>query len=231
MKIRSNEPEIMDDLHSKGPVLEKTLHELDFINRWLGGNNVTLTGLQTLLQRHPQKQTWQMVDLGTGSGYMLVLIARFLRAKNKKVQLVGIDANPAIVDFATRTHSDPEISFKPLNLFDPEFRQLKPDLFTATLFLHHFTHAELVSILKQLHSQSKIGIVINDLHRHWLAYESIRLLTRLFSKSTMVKYDGPLSVRRGFLRSDWVQILTEAGISTYSLHWKWAFRWQLVIWK
>jgi hypothetical protein len=74
-----------------------------------------------------------------------------------------------------------------------------------------------------------VGIVVNDLHRHWLAYHAIKILTRLFSKSAMVKYDAPLSVLRGFTRGELADILKKAGIVQYTLKWKWAFRWQIII--
>lgn len=99
----------------------------------------------------------------------------------------------------------------------------------ATLFFHHFTTEQLVQLLRQLVQQARIALIVNDLHRHPLAYYSIRLLTQLFSKSAMVKYDAPLSVLRGFTRSELLEILHAAGIKGYELRWKWAFRWQLVI--
>lgn len=45
----------------------------------------------------------------------------------------------------------------------------------------------------------------------------------------MVKFDAPLSVLRAFTKNEWITILKEAGIKDYSLRWKWAFRWQLII--
>jgi hypothetical protein len=71
----------------------------------------------------------------------------------------------------------------------------------------------------------RLGFFINDLHRHPLAYHSIRLLTRTFSKSYLVKNDAPLSVRRGFRRGEWQRLLHDAGITGYTCSWRWAFRW------
>ena len=39
---RSTDPEIMDDLLYAGSMMDQTLRELEIINRWLGGNAVTL---------------------------------------------------------------------------------------------------------------------------------------------------------------------------------------------
>ena len=73
-----------------------------------------------------------------------------------------------------------------------------------------------------------IGFFINDLHRHPLAWYSIKGLTSLFSKSYLVKNDAPLSVARGFKKNEWKEILKAAGISNYFLTWKWAFRYLVI---
>jgi hypothetical protein len=76
---------------------------------------------------------------------------------------------------------------------------------------------------------SREGFFINDLHRHPLAYYSIKILTRLFSASYLVKNDAPLSVRRGFTAKEWKVLLESAGISRFRVSWKWAFRHLVVV--
>ena len=78
--------------------------------------------------------------------------------------------------------------------------------------------------LRWMQQNSEIGFFINDLQRNWFAYHSIKLITKIFSSSYLVKNDAPLSVARGFHKSEWEQLLQEAGIKNYSVEWKWAFR-------
>lgn len=218
----------MDDLSCSGPVIDQTLAELEFINKWLGGNAVTLNGLNNLLSlcASPLK----IADLGCGGGDMLMLIANKLRKKSINAQLTGIDANPNIVAYAEKNAANyPEISFKAIDIFSDQFRKEKFDLVFATLFFHHFTRQQLIDLFTHLNKNTRCGILVNDLHRHALAYYSIKILTKLFSKSPMVVNDAPLSVHRGFKRQELVEILKTAGIPSYSLKWKWAFRWQLII--
>jgi hypothetical protein len=87
----------------------------------------------------------------------------------------------------------------------------------------------LIAFFSHLKKQAGIGFLINDIHRHSLAYYSIKLLTTLFSKSSMVKYDAPLSVLRAFSRKELSNILRSAGIESFTIKWKWAFRWQVVV--
>jgi hypothetical protein len=97
------------------------------------------------------------------------------------------------------------------------------------LFTHHFTDEELVQLFQGLKQKVRLAIVINDLHRHPLAYYSIKWLTGWFSKSPMVKNDAALSVLRSFRRNDWESIFQQAGLTEYSIRWRWAFRWQICV--
>lgn len=219
----------MDDLSCSGSIVEQTLRELEFINAWLGGNSVTVGGLNKVLPGCPPALL-KIADLGCGGGDMLMLVNAELAKKKYKTTLTGIDANPNIVEYAKKnTAPGSEINFKVIDVLSAEFRQHHFDIVLATLFLHHFTSNQLIDLFRHLYRTTRYGIVVNDLHRHPLAYYSIKFLTKLFSKSPMVINDAPLSVHRGFTRAELEEILSAAGIPAYSLKWKWAFRWQLVI--
>jgi 2-polyprenyl-3-methyl-5-hydroxy-6-metoxy-1,4-benzoquinol methylase len=226
---RSQELEIMDDLSAGGPVLHQTLREIDRINRWLGGNSLTLAGMQELIRLRPERE-FTVCDLGCGSGEMLRTMHQWGQRRGCKYLCTGIDANVHVIEYA-RHHcsSDTDIALRCGDALDDSLAQERYHLVTATLFVHHLTDEQLIRGLRQWVRMASVGVVINDLHRHWFAYYAIRLLTRLFSKSAMVRYDAPLSVLRGFTRSELQRLLREAGIDRYRIRWKWAFRWQIII--
>ncbi|MFC6997132.1 methyltransferase domain-containing protein [Rufibacter roseus] len=230
---RSTDLELMDDLSLTGEDLRQNLKELEFINRWLGGHEVVRQGLNQILA-HPfsasfQKNSLKIADLGSGGGDTLKMVAQWARSKNIKVELTGVDANAFMVTYGTKYCQEyPEISFQQADVFSPEFAAQKYDIIICSLFLHHFTSEAMVRLLSQLRQQARIAVLVNDLHRHPLAYYSIKSLTRAFSKSYLVKNDAPLSVLRAFSKKDWQEILKQASVQQYRLHWKWAFRWLLV---
>jgi hypothetical protein len=84
-------------------------------------------------------------------------------------------------------------------------------------------------MLRWLETNAAVGFFINDLHRNPFAYYSISWLTKIFSKSYLVKNDAPLSVLRGFKRKEWKSLLAKSEIWNYSLQWKWAFRWLIIV--
>ena len=225
---RSYQDEIMDDLNDGSESLYQALYELDVINKWLGGNEITENALFKILLAEPDKK-WRIADVGCGSGNILCRIAEKARKHDVHVELIGFDANPNVIEYA-RKHCKayPEIELISENIQAPSFKNRKFDVILTTLFLHHFNEATLTEMLKEFQRQSKY-IIINDLHRHWFAYYSIKWITLFFSKSTMVKNDACLSVWRAFKKSDLNTILKDAGIQSYSLKWRWAFRWEVVI--
>lgn len=228
-KYRSDKEELMDNLLAEGEIIDLALRELEVINKWLGGNYVTLNAIAQLT-RGISGRTLHIVDIGCGGGDMLKLIAKWARKRNKEVQLTGIDANPNVIKFAEKNCTGyPEIHFLDLNIFSDDFKSIDCDIITATLFTHHFSDTELIRLFKQLKRQVSVGIAINDIHRHFLAHKSINLLTSAFSKSDMVKNDAGLSVLRSFSKKELIDILKSAEIVNFRIKWMWAFRWQLVV--
>ncbi len=220
----------MDDLSVGGHIVDQTLHELDIINKFLGGNQITINGIKSLFNG-VFPENFSIADLGCGSGEMLATVHKWALKNKIKPNLMGIDANRNVIRYAEQKHGELGIEFIARNIFEPLFAKRRFDIILATLFTHHFTNNQLVFLIQQWYQQVSTGIIINDLHRHALAYKSIGLLTKAFSKSNMVIEDAPLSVARGFLKSDWKEILEGAGIKNYSLKWRWAFRWELIIFK
>ncbi len=236
LSYRSNEKELIDDLELNNDALRQNLEELALINKYLGGNQVTVSGLTKLLSDSTisiagnEKLKITIADLGCGGGDMLIVMADWARKKGINGQFIGIDANDFMIDFGTeRTAQYSNISYLHQDIYTEEFKKKSFDIVTMTLFCHHFSDENLITIFKQLKKQTRIGIVINDIHRHWFAYHSIAWITKLFLKSYLVKNDAKLSVWRAFIREDLEKIIQKSGFTKYSIRWKWAFRWEVVL--
>lgn len=226
---RSAEKELLDAPDIPQEAIRKNMQELEVINTWLGGHAITIAGLQQLARG---QQRLSICEIGCGGGDNLAAISRWCKRNNIAVALTGIDINPFCIQTASEKWAqNPDlanVSFITSDYRDYYFAE-KPDIIFSSLFCHHFSDSELIAQLQWMKEQSVIGFFINDLHRHPLAYHSIRILTGLFSRSYLVKHDAPLSVKRSFVKSDWFRLLHHAGISNFSLQWKWAFRWLMVV--
>ena len=225
---RSSEREIMDDFTMKGVLFRDTLDKLEIINRLLGGNKVTIKGLKELLKNKSKNKIITIVDLGCGHGDILRDIAKFGRKNNYTFRLIGIDANIAAIAYAKELSCEySELSFKAIDIFSEDFKKQSYDIVLCTLFLHHFKNNELISFLKMTIERATIGVVVNDLHRHKLAYYLFKLIG-FFIKNKMIREDGLTSILRAFKKKDLENISKQIKVY-FSIQWKWAFRYLWIL--
>ena len=96
------------------------------------------------------------------------------------------------------------------------------------LCLHHFEETEIKTLLQKCQQEKVKAILINDLHRHWLAYYLFALLTWAIRMPFTPRQDGLLSIRKGFKKTELHQLASQF-TDDYVLKWKWAFRYQLIL--
>ena len=225
---RSIDSEIMDDFNLKGDVLRDTLDKLGNINKWLGGNRITLKGISNLLKNQPKDKVYHIVDLGCGHGDLLRIIANWGKAHHYNFQLTGIDANLDAVNYAKQLSvNHHNITYRCLDVFSDEFNNICCDIILATLFLHHFKDEEIIKLLEIFQQSTTTGIVINDLQRSKLAYLLFQGLG-LFISNKMVKEDGLTSIKRAFKKVELVRFSDQLQLNSH-IKWQWAFRYQWII--
>jgi 2-polyprenyl-3-methyl-5-hydroxy-6-metoxy-1,4-benzoquinol methylase len=220
---RSLKKELLDRDDIPFADIERNMQELDFINTWLGGHAISQQGLKDLIGAKSFQIS--VCEIGCGGGDNLRVLSRWCQKRGIKVEVTGIDINADCIKVAKQRWRGGNANWITSDYREVVFEKGKPDFLFSSLFCHHFPDQELVVMLRWMQEHARSGWFINDLHRHPLAWSSIRLLTSWFSRSYLVKNDAPLSVLRGFSRAEWKRLLSEAGIGEYSLQWKWAFRW------
>ena len=226
-KQRTEEEEIMDDFSLEGEELRDALDKIAAINQFLGGNKLTLQGVNKLLH---SKDEITIVDVGCGNGDMLRALADFGTKNNYNFKLIGIDANAFTIDYAIKLSQEyPNISYKCEDVFSEPFSQLNYDIVLCTLTLHHFKNNQIDYLLQLFQKQARIGIVINDLHRNIIAYRAFQLICFFFRLNRMSREDGLISILRGFKKQELINFSERNQFKNYTIHWKWAFRYQWII--
>ena len=225
---RSNEAEIMDDLDLGGDLMDQTLDQLALINRFLGGR-LLLDGVKEALGETKPGEEYTVIDLGCGGGESLRQIADWGRQKGLTLILIGLDANPHVIRYASKKSSDyPEIEYLVRDIWSPSFMELEADLVTCSLFLHHFEATDIQRLIIQLKQICRKAIVVSDLQRHWLPWILFKVLTFVLGASKMIRFDGALSIRRGFSRQELNLMARESGWLG-SIKWRWAFRFLMIL--
>lgn len=225
---RSTQAEMMDDFTLGPETIYPIMDELEVINNLLGGYNVFYDAFKQIgIQNNMTISDW-----GCGGGDSLRFIEKWAKRNRLELNLIGIDATPSAIDYAkNKAVNFPNISFLVADVLSDALKPEQFDIVISSLFTHHFENKNWIRLIQKMYSCARKAVVINDLHRHWFAYYSIGLLTRVFSKSEMVKHDSQVSVLRGFTKNELTNLLEQAGIKKYKIKWKWAFRYQVILYK
>lgn len=223
-KRATSTPEIMDDHDFKGKELDTLLTDLKRVNHILGGNRALQSGLSELLKDIRPTKPLRIIDVGCGDGESLRVCAKWLRDSGRDFQLLGLDANPNILEVAReRSVAYTEITYAQTDVLSEEFYKHSGDIVIYSLFLHHFENEEIRRILRIGLENAKIGLVISDLERSYWAFMLFRIFGRLFVRTQTAYHDGLVSVCRGFKKNELLELATlPAG--TPEITWKWAFR-------
>lgn len=231
-KYRTEEAEIMDDFSLEGAELTEALDQIAKINQLLGGNKLTLHGLKKLLHKTDTSRPLLIADIGCGNGDMVRTISRFGRKKGYNFKLIGIDANAFTINYARNLSKEfPDVEYRCLDIFSPEFDVLKYDIALCTLTLHHFSSNQIEDVLAKINKNASIGIVVNDLHRSKTAYRLFEMICTVFKLNDMSRQDGLVSILRGFKKNELESFSKKLQLKNYSIKWKWAFRYQWIIQK
>jgi 2-polyprenyl-3-methyl-5-hydroxy-6-metoxy-1,4-benzoquinol methylase len=229
-KYRTTSTEIMDDFTLEGEELRDALDKIAIINQVLGGNTITLDGVNQLIKKQDFNKKLTIIDIGCGNGDMLRTLAKFGQKLKLELNLIGIDANTFTINHAKELSSDfKNISYRCEDIFDSSFDEVKCDIFLCTLTLHHFKDNEILKLLHQLYKNANVGIVINDLQRSGLAYRLFQLLCFVFRLNTMSREDGLTSILRGFKKEELHYFSKQLNFKKRTIRWKWAFRYQWII--
>lgn len=208
--------------------IKLNMQELHTINSLLGGHAISIKGLKRLLL--PGDDTLHICEIGCGGGDNLKVIHTYCDRHTINATLTGIDIKENCISFAAQKNNSLPAKWICSDYKKASFGNNQPDIIFASLFCHHFSKEELVSMMQWMSQNSRRGFFINDLHRHPLAYYSIKAITGIFSRSYLVKNDAPVSVTRGFTKKEWEEIFKEAGIAPVDISWQWAFR-HLIVYK
>jgi len=224
---RSALPEIIDDVRLDAGVMADVLRNLRTINRFLGGISTTVDALSRLLP--PGDRPVRVLDVGAGGGDMARQLIAWGRARRRRVEVVSLDLSLAAAQFARDELAGcAESAVVQADVFALPFRDQCFDVAHCALFLHHFPQKVAARLLRALYAVSRHGVIVNDLHRHPLAWAGIWVLTRALGAHPVVQHDAALSVLRAFDRADLTDLSRTADLPM-EVRWRWAFRYQIVI--
>jgi SAM-dependent methyltransferase len=222
LRTRTRVPELMDDPALDPAEHRRALAALARLNRVGGSAGVLWPDLAKLARA--LKRPVRVLDVATGSGD----VPRHLHARAARagvaLEMAGCDLSPTAIAEAAR---DPS----PVRFFVHDaLRDRLPtgfDAVTCSLFLHHLSEDEAVALLANMASAAGHRVLVNDLARSRFNYCAVWLACRLLTRSRVVRFDGPASVRSAFTPAEALALADRAGLSGASVRRKFPCRFLL----
>lgn len=205
----------------------RVLADLSRINRLTLAARPTLAFVDRLFARHDARnRPLRLLDVGFGAGDMLRRIAALAQRRGRTVDLVGVDLNPRSEAIA-RASTPPTM---PIRWLTGDYRDLAGEGWhgvISSLVAHHMSDDERNEFLRFMEAETRIGWMVNDLHRQRLPFAGYPALALLAGADPIVRRDGQLSIGRSFRPEEWHAMLASAGIAGARIE-RW-FPWRLCV--
>lgn len=177
---------------------QDNLADLRRINRWLGGHAVLRSRLRTW---YKPTDAFRMLDIGAASGD----IGNVVRAAFPNATVFSLDHQLRNLRHAAH----PKLA---ADAFSLPLAAASFDVVACSLFLHHFTDADVVRLLKEMRRVSRAHLLAIDLQRNIVARNFLPATRWLFGWHDITLHDGPVSVEAAFHRSELQQLAEAAGL-------------------
>lgn len=225
---RAEKPEMMDDLVAGGKELREALQHLQRLNRIFGAARPVLFGVRRLWSGAGAPRQLSLLDIGSGSGDINRLLFKWADRHKIQLHVTLSDVSEAACEEARRLYKDePRIRVKQWNLFN--LPESCADIVTASQLIHHFPSRDLPRVIQKMLGASRVGIVISDIHRHWIPWLAVYALSRVVSRNAYIRHDGPLSVAKGFRAADWEDLKETGALGRLTYSWRPLFRYVVMI--
>ncbi len=239
MKARVLVPELMDDPSIDPVEHRRALLGLRRVNKFCQTGKQLATEILAIAEKF-NSNSLTVLDLGCGSGDVATDVARRLGSQ-LECKVFGWDISQTAIDCANQAWSSSqmrlrpskrspvEVCFQRVDAFQPQDRKF--DVVYCCLFLHHFTEQQAVQVLARMKQLATMSVLVDDLVRTRLGYALARIGCQLLSRSPVVHFDGPQSVRAAFTESEARDLATQAGLERCSIrrHWpeRYLLRWDV----
>jgi SAM-dependent methyltransferase len=226
---RNLRDELLDLDEASYEEVRESLRDVATVNRYLSGYRVLLHHVEPFLKTHKQDRPFTVLDAATGSADQPIALVKLARYLGVPIHITAIDINAKMLKLAREEIACfPEIRLVQCDILSLPFRGDGFDLAVNSLSLHHFSWSKAVMILQAIYKAGRLGVVVNDLHRSRIAHAVIFLLTRIFTRNRLTRYDAPVSVMNAFTPKEFRQLAEEAGIDPYEIHRHFPYRIALV---
>jgi 2-polyprenyl-3-methyl-5-hydroxy-6-metoxy-1,4-benzoquinol methylase len=183
-------------------VAQSNLADIARINRLTGARWKLV---RMLKRRYAPDAAFRFLDVGAASGDVAAAVREAFP-----------NATTICLDLMKRNLERAEGHRLQADAFELPVAPASVDVVHCSLFFHHFQTEECAAILGQMARASRNLILIQDLHRTWIAYWFLPLTKWLFRWEELTIADGQASVAAAWRRNELEHLLNLTKLSTNS---------------
>lgn len=172
-----------------------------------------------------------VLDVACGGGDVPVEVAVAAKGQGVEIDLALFDRSETAVRQASQAATAAGVAHRGLS--GDAVAGLpaeKMDIVINSLFLHHLTEAEVVAVLTNMRKTAGRAVVVSDLRRSVMGYVIAWVGCRVLSRSPVVHYDGPVSVRAAWTVGELTAMAERAGMYGVRVERAWPWR-MLLTWE
>jgi len=201
--------EALDGPGGDPATVRATLADIARVNFLLGGSAAAAFGLRRLLDHTSSGRTLTLLDVGAGSGDLALHLARQAGRRGVTLRPLALERHPVAARLCRRA-GVPVVQACGGRL---PLGDRTVDVVLASQLLHHLERGSAVALLQELARVARVGVIVADLRRHYVAAAGIWLAAYLLGLHPVTRHDGVTSVRRGFTARELAALLRAAGLA------------------
>ena len=208
--------ELLDDPRADAVLVGRELRDIARLNALFGGTRAVLEALEPFFQRWGNGQratgnvTWTLLDVGTGSGDIALAARAAARRRGVELKAIGLELNPTAAMIASAAGV-------PTIVADGNALPVGPrsvDVVVASQVLHHLPRPVAVGWIAAFDRVARRAVVLADLRRSRLAMVGVWAASVGLAMSGVTRHDAVLSLRRGYTKGEFDEMLRQAGVRT-----------------
>jgi ubiquinone/menaquinone biosynthesis C-methylase UbiE len=212
--------ELLDDPRADPILVGRELRDIARLNTLFGGTRAVVRALEPFFECGKRdtgtgrRETWTLLDVGTGMGDIPRAAAAAARRHGVTLPLVGIELNRTAARLASMGDEGAPLA---MALADGGTLPLGPrsvDVVVASQVLHHLPRPVAVRWIATFDRVARRAVVLADLRRSRVAMAGVWAASVGLAMSGVTRHDAVVSVKRGYTKAEFDEMLRQAGVRT-----------------
>lgn len=216
---RATATEFLDRTDCDPALAAASYRFMETVNARFGGIRIVRRFLATETAGRYTGGPFRILDIGSGSCDIPLAVSRWARTYDIPLHFTCLETAGHAVEIARgqlARAGNPAVQLLQGDAFSHQ--PAEPyDWAVASMCFHHFSEAQILTLLQRLRGFVLNSVLINDLRRSRLASLATRLLLAGTDTPAGVRHDALLSIRRGFNISELSSLLRQLDRVTVSV--------------